>query len=147
MEKHNGQIINCSCVSVLHLPFRLHQTAMAMLSSRFVSFSLCLLATLRENAGTDFHEIFRICWARYVEQSLIFGGGMFNPFHTCFRFIFFQCNPCLWATLLKKRMKRFSWFFLGKMGNDTRSNLEHFRNNAANPLIWHRFLYFLDPYP
>ena len=49
----------------------------------FVSLSVCvfvcLLTTLRENQWTNFHEIFRICWERFNEQSDFFfffwGGG------------------------------------------------------------------------
>ena len=56
----------------------LGRTANVMFSSllvcKFVCLCVCLLATLRENSRTDFHEIFRICWARYKEQSAKFGG-------------------------------------------------------------------------
>ena len=34
----------------------------------------------------------------------------------------------------EKRMNGFSWFFLGKVGHEARSTLEHFRDLAVNPL-------------
>ena len=45
----------------------------SLLVCKCVYYFVCLLATLRENAWTDFHEIFRICWAGYQEQSGKFG--------------------------------------------------------------------------
>jgi len=43
-----------------------------MFSSLFVS--LCLLATLHKNFGTDFHEILREDWQWASEQLLNSGG-------------------------------------------------------------------------
>ena len=34
----------------------------------FVCLSVCLLATLRKNGWTDFHEIFSVGWTWYKEQ-------------------------------------------------------------------------------
>ena len=119
-----GQFSDDPCLSGIYIwCYYLCWMVKVMFSSllvyEFVCLFVCLLATLQENAWTDFHEIFRICWLWYKEQSGNFGGGMFNPLHTRFLFIFFQWNPCLWATLWKNGWMDFHEIFR-KVGHETK---------------------------
>ena len=90
------------------LIYNLRRTAKIMFSSLLVCLFVCLLATLREDAWIDFHEIFGIYRERYKVQS---------EFFVC---LFRILTPC---------MQGFFLYFFKEIG------LTHYRIKQVNGFL------------
>ena len=111
----------------------------------FVSLSVCLLATSRKTAWTDFHDIFRVGGTWYKEQVGTFSGCSIWPLEHMIFFPLSRRNACLLAASQKNGSTDFQNF------SSKRTDMTHgtiwsiFAMLRLTPWILGRFIYFLDP--
>ena len=110
----------------------------------FSSLLVCLWTTLRNNAGTDFHEIFRIGRVLYEEQSANLWNATFNPLSIGFLLLCFQENPCLLTTLREKGWTDLHEIFSKCRRWETEQSEKCSGVLRLTPWIQSRFFYFLD---
>ena len=107
--------------------------------------SVCLLATLRENDWTDFHEFFQSRWD--LIQGTI--GSIFRLFHSTpwiqeFFHTYSEESMTL-SSIAEKRLNGFSWNFQKTMDLTQGTLWNTFGMLRLTPCIMGRFIYFLDP--
>ena len=110
-----------------------------------VRLSVCLLATLRKNGWTNFHEIFRVGGTTYKEQLGTFQDIPFNPLNTGIFVPLFQRNPWLLAALQKNGWTNYYEIFR----KERTWHKEQFGtfSGILRLTLWTlgRLIYFMDP--
>ena len=113
------------------------------LSVARVCLFVCLLATLRQNGWTDFHEIFRIGGYWYKEQLWTFSGHL-TPWTQDF-FPTFSEESMTLSSIAEKRSNGFSWNFQKRTDLTQGAIWSILGILRLTAWVLGRYIYFMDP--